>query len=247
MVRPQVLRAVPPPSSVPGVVFDRLVSDIVGGTYLRGARLPAERDLVRELGASRASVRDALRRLEGWGLIAIRHGSGAVVRPRTDWAFDVLPACLREAKTIDGADVSRLIQDALALRRSTVVGMLQLVSGRIAPGALAAARATVAEAWDARVDVERFASLDFRITQQVLEAAHMFPAIWLLNKVTPAYIEAVRAIGRAAAVPSDYVDAHHRVFDALEKGHGNRATSLMKQYMEEADRKRLAAFKRAKR
>ena len=46
---------------------------------------------------------------------------------------------------------------------------------------------------------------------------------------------------------SDYVAAHNRVFDALEKGDAKRATSLMQSYMEGADRKRLASLRKAKR
>lgn len=229
---------------VPDVVFEKLLGDIVGGTYLRGARLPPERELVEELGASRASVRDALRRLEDWRLISIRRGSGAVVRSRSEWAVEALPACLRCADAVDGTSASDLVRDALALRRSIVIGMVQLAAGRIAPGGLAAARAAVAEAWRRRRDVEKFAGLDLEVMQHVLEAARMFPAIWLLNKIAPIYVESVRAIGGRAAVPSTYVESHRRVFDVLEKGDGRRATSLMQQYMEEADGKRLAALRR---
>jgi DNA-binding FadR family transcriptional regulator len=243
MPRADSTKPKPAPATVPDAVFDRLLTDIVRGAFLRGARLPAERDLVRDLGASRASVRDALRRLEDWGLIAIRHGSGAVVRPRTEWALDALPACLREAGDGEGAPATRLIEDALSLRRMTVLGMMQLAAGRIAPNGLAAARATVEHAWRARNDVEKFTALDLLITQQVLEAAEMLPAMWLLNKITPAYIEAMRAIGSRAPVPPDYVEAHERVFDALEKGDSERATTLMKKYMESADRTRLAPLR----
>lgn len=244
MVRPNDSAAVAAPT-VPDAVFERLLADIAGGTYLRGARLPAERDLAERFGASRASVRDALRRLEEWQLITIRHGSGAVVRPRSEWAFEALPACLRSASATDAATAGELVRDALALRRATVVAMVELVAGRIGPGGLAAARAVVEEAWRRRRDVERFAALDLEVMQRVLEAADVLPALWLLNKIAPIYVESVRAIGGRATVPSGYVESHRRVFDALEKGDGRRATALMRTYMEEADAVRVSA--RAKR
>jgi DNA-binding FadR family transcriptional regulator len=244
MTQPNLARHPPLSSSVPDAVFEKLLADIVGGAYLRGARLPPERDIADGLGASRASVRNALRRLEDWHLIAIRRGSGAVVRPRTEWTFEALPACLRCANPVDGTSASDLIRGALALRRSIVIGMVQLAAGRIVPGGLTAARAAVAEAWRRRGDVEKFAALDLEVMQRVLEAARMFPAIWLLNKIAPIYVESVRAIGARAAAPSSYVESHRRVFDVLEKGDGRRATSLMQQYLEEADGKRLAALRR---
>jgi DNA-binding FadR family transcriptional regulator len=53
-----------------------LISD---GEYTPGARLPAERDLARQLGVSRPSVREALIALEVEGLLDVRVGSGIYV------------------------------------------------------------------------------------------------------------------------------------------------------------------------
>lgn len=53
------------------------------GRYLPGDRLPAERALAADLGVARATLREALRLLEGEGMLAIRRGAagGAVVLP----------------------------------------------------------------------------------------------------------------------------------------------------------------------
>jgi DNA-binding FadR family transcriptional regulator len=57
-------------------IFD----DLVAGRYEVGSRLPAERELCAEYGASRPAVREALIALEVQGYIDIRVGSGAYVR-----------------------------------------------------------------------------------------------------------------------------------------------------------------------
>jgi DNA-binding FadR family transcriptional regulator len=57
-------------------IFD----DLVAGRYAIGSRLPAERELCAEYGASRPAVREALIALEVQGYIDIRVGSGAYVR-----------------------------------------------------------------------------------------------------------------------------------------------------------------------
>ena len=53
------------------------------GEFPVGARLPAERDLARQLGVSRPSVREALIAMEVEGWVEIRTGSGIYVIDRT--------------------------------------------------------------------------------------------------------------------------------------------------------------------
>jgi GntR family transcriptional repressor for pyruvate dehydrogenase complex len=57
----------------------RLFDELVAGTYKLGDRLPAERELAIEYGASRPAVREALIALEVQGFIEVRVGSGAYV------------------------------------------------------------------------------------------------------------------------------------------------------------------------
>jgi len=61
-------------------IADQIGSLIRNGEYKPGARLPPERDLARELGVSRPSVREALIALEVEGLVEVRIGSGVYVR-----------------------------------------------------------------------------------------------------------------------------------------------------------------------
>jgi DNA-binding FadR family transcriptional regulator len=53
---------------------------IRSGEYAPGARLPPERDLAKQLGVSRPSVREALIALEVEGLVEVRIGSGIYVQ-----------------------------------------------------------------------------------------------------------------------------------------------------------------------
>lgn len=57
----------------------RLLEHLTAGTYAIGDRLPPERELAIEYGASRPAVREALIALEVQGFIEVRVGSGAYV------------------------------------------------------------------------------------------------------------------------------------------------------------------------
>ena len=62
-------------------IAEQLRALITGGEFPAGSRLPAERDLARQLGVSRPSVREALIALEVEGWVEVRTGSGIYVRP----------------------------------------------------------------------------------------------------------------------------------------------------------------------
>ena len=74
-------------------IADQLAALIDGGEYGPGARLPPERDLAKQLGVSRPSVREALIALEVEGYVEVRVGSGVYVVGRgTQPAAAKLPA-----------------------------------------------------------------------------------------------------------------------------------------------------------
>lgn len=61
-------------------IADQIRTLIKSGEFPPGARLPPERDLAKQLGVSRPSVREALIALEVEGLVEVRIGSGIYVR-----------------------------------------------------------------------------------------------------------------------------------------------------------------------
>ena len=60
-------------------IADQIAALIEKGEYGAGARLPPERDLAKQLGVSRPSVREALIALEVEGYVDVRVGSGVYV------------------------------------------------------------------------------------------------------------------------------------------------------------------------
>src|SRR5207249_3451443 len=60
-------------------IADQIRGLIRNGEFPAGSRLPPERDLARQLGVSRPSVREALIALEVEGMVEVRIGSGIYV------------------------------------------------------------------------------------------------------------------------------------------------------------------------
>src|SRR5258706_6114109 len=218
-------------------VFEKLLEDIVGGKYAAGARLPAERELSRQLGASRPTLREALRRLGEWNLVEPRRGSGVVIRPYRDWSIEVISAYIKFGKPAAGQPtIGRIILDLLAVRRAVVLEVIRLTSSRVPKGGTAGARAAMARAWSVR-DQPGYAREDFEVMRQIAEAARFTPGLWLLNSIADIWADAALAMRFVVRAPDDYVQVHTRFFDMLENGDTDGAVTLMTEYLERHDRR----------
>jgi GntR family transcriptional repressor for pyruvate dehydrogenase complex len=119
-------------------IAEQLLGQIASGAYQAGDRLPSEADLRRHLGVGRASLREALLRLAGMGVLDIRHGSGVYVVPR-----------------LAAAGLSRLDWSLMLESRQ----VLNLIEARqlleVQTAALAAARATADDLAAMRAGLDR--------------------------------------------------------------------------------------------
>jgi len=78
------------PASRAEGIAEALREQILSGKYGPGERLPSERELAMRIGANRSSVREALKKLEQLGMIAIRPGGGARVVPMEEAGLGAL-------------------------------------------------------------------------------------------------------------------------------------------------------------
>ena len=100
-------------------IADQITALIEKGEYAAGARLPPERDLARQLGVSRPSVREALIALEVEGHVDVRVGSGVYVRSPGAEQPEPLPA---DSGPFELIRARRLVEGecaALAARNAT--------------------------------------------------------------------------------------------------------------------------------
>jgi DNA-binding FadR family transcriptional regulator len=233
------------PSNAPSFngAFDRLLVAITSGRFAPGTHLPPERDLARELGASRPTLREALRRLAEWGMVAARRGSGVVVREIDAWSIDALPAYLRSGAAYEqrGAAVT-MIRDVLDMRRIVLLDIVRLVAPRMRPGALVHARAAVERAWAARGDAAAFVHEDFELVRSIAMAARFLPGVWMLNGLARMYFDLARTVTAVGVVPDDYLESYGVILDALERNDGDAASAALAAYFERHDQRLLAAL-----
>lgn len=95
----------PPPKYA--VIVNALQDRITTGTYVVGAMLPSEADLVREFGASRSTVVRALEFLRQQGWLEGQQGRGRVVLGRPVPGHSTTPA--RVMRLFDGEDTTTVV------------------------------------------------------------------------------------------------------------------------------------------
>lgn len=67
------------------IVADSIQEQIVSGQLGEDTKLPTETELAEQFEVSRATIREALARLDDRGLIWSRHGIGSIVQSRKHW------------------------------------------------------------------------------------------------------------------------------------------------------------------
>lgn len=102
-------------------IADQIADLIEKGEYGMGQRLPPERDLARQLGVSRPSVREALIALEVGGYVEVRVGSGVYVKSAHPAAAqpDPLPEDSGPFELIKARSLIEAECAALAARQAT--------------------------------------------------------------------------------------------------------------------------------
>ena len=233
---PAPARNVPQPTAADSV-FESILTEIVRGTYPPGTRLPPERELSQKLGASRPTLREAMRKMTAWQVVEPRRGSGVTVRDRREWSIEVLPAYMRYA---DNAPVIELLEDMLAVRRSLLRSVLSRASRRVGRAGLDIARGNLARAWDARDSGVEFVQLDLSFMRSVVEAAQLLPAMWLLNRLSTVYVDLAGLVAHAIAPPDDYFDAFTDILNAIEAGDRKKVERRFDSYIQAHDDRVLA-------
>jgi GntR family transcriptional repressor for pyruvate dehydrogenase complex len=98
---------------------------IMDGTIAPGSKLPTEREMAENFNVNRATVREALRKLENLDLVEIRHGDGLYVKNYLESGnLDLIKA----AFNMDGRD--EIIINILEARRYVVPQMASLAAQR---------------------------------------------------------------------------------------------------------------------
>ncbi|MDJ0785614.1 MAG: FadR/GntR family transcriptional regulator [Myxococcota bacterium] len=217
------LRPLEAPRRADGV-FEQLRAHILAGDYAPGERLPNERDLAEQLAVNRASVREAVKRLEFLELVEVRHGLGTFVRELGDSAaLQVIESLLREPRRI----TRDLLAQLLVFRRNITLEVVALAAEHRTEEQLARGRALLERERAQARDPGESLAIDVELNRLLGEATHNL----LYQLVTNLFSRLIRRLGPIYYNESrDHrrsLETHRELLTALEAGDPEAAREIV--------------------
>jgi len=161
-------------------IADQLRGRIASGDWPVGARIPSEHELTAALGASRNTVREAVRGLVHAGLLQPRPGDGTYVLATSE-----LEVAFRRRARAERATHVLEVREALEIHAARLAAVR-------ADDAVVAALGARLDERDAQDDVDSFREVDLRFHLEVVAAAR-----------NPLLLELYEGLDRRSTYPDD--------------------------------------------
>jgi len=205
---------------------------IMNGTITPGSKLPPEREMAETFSVNRATVREALRKLENLDLVEIRHGDGLYVKNYLESGnFDLIKAALNLDKG------KEIILNILEARSYVVPEMAYLAAQRRTAADLALLKKVIFK------DDLSMLEKDIKVHQLIARATHNLLSIIGLNFFNQIfrdygylYFDNKKNVERSRVF-------HKEIYEAIKKKQAGAARRIMQEvllYAEEAIKQSLA-------
>ena len=222
-------------------VFEQLRARILGGELASGVQLPNERELAAALGVNRASVREAVKRLEFLELVEVVHGQGTFVRPlAASSSLQLVESLLRDPRTV----TTGLMRQILEFRRDVTLRVVELAAARRTEAQIDRARTLLALEQAESADPARALELDLELNQLLGEASGnlMYQLVSnlftkLVARLGPLYYNERRDWRRS-------LETHEEMFAAVERGDAAAARTVIARMLDYSDGAILAEVER---
>jgi GntR family transcriptional repressor for pyruvate dehydrogenase complex len=209
-------------------IAEQLRSLILNGQYPPGSKLPPERELSKRLRVNRASLREALKKLEHLGLVRIRQGDGTRVQNFMETGGIEL---VQHLLPLAGGK-PELIRDLLEFRRIMGREIARLAAARAHTDKEGIAKLkALADRADAATNAGELFDIDFELYVAVAAMCGNQVMLLLINTVRDGVRNFMPLLANLAG-PGDAVRKHHRdLIAALERGDVAGAGRVADEYL----------------
>ena len=199
-------------------VYASLKNEIIKGTWKPGEKIPSETQLSKEMGVSRSSVRQAIRRLSDYGMIETRNGAGSFVRENSSVFYmrEVVPASYVKTE-----DIAEILEFCLTFENDVAA----LAAQRITPEEIQELR-RIQEQIEKGIDM---AENDLRFHVKIAEITHNSIIIKVYSVLSGLLKAAMEEMYRILGVEGG-VCYHNALITALEQHDSETARKVMEEH-----------------
>ena len=209
-------------------IVEQLRSLILTGQYQVGSKLPPERELAKKLGVNRASLREALKKLEHLGLVRIRQGDGTRVQNFMETAGIEL---VRHLVPLGDSVDPHLTRDIFEFRRFVGREVARLAAARATDDEIANLRSITRRAAEVDLPSTQVFEYDFEFYLAMTAASKNRVMVLLLNTVRDAVSSYLPLLAHLT-VSTDAVLSHHRaLLAAIENRDQDEALRVADDYL----------------
>jgi GntR family transcriptional repressor for pyruvate dehydrogenase complex len=241
-----------PVTTAASSVADALVEMILGHLS-PGASLPSEAELANQFAVSRLTIREAVKMLEGRGLLELARGRRAVVREPDGSAFNDFVVSLIHNDPKGLFDLVELrisletMSARLAAKRASRAGLQALESAMQGMRESAVDyNAAIAAGTDAEPADRRFHDFDLQFHEALATASGNRVVAFLFEAMSASLRESFSMSRRGqtmrGSTREDTVIAHQAVLDAVRAGKERAAGEAMRQHLTDTERDIRAHF-----
>ncbi len=211
-------------------VADSIREAILGGELEPGDALPSERNLAEKFKVNRSSIREALTKLEAWGLLEIHHGGVTRIRDfLTTAGLQMLPFMIAPG----GIPHPKRLMDLLELR----TGLLEWTALKAVqkhPGETRNLERILERLNSDKADSFQLEKADFDFFEELVRLTDNTMLKMLTHSIRQVY-EKQRALFGHFYDPSRFDTKHHReMIQAHKRGDDETAALAMRRYAETA-------------
>jgi len=206
-------------------IAKNLRGELYNGQYKPMDRLPPERELAQQYGASRGTIRKALNLLQDEKLIAIKKSSGVYITTQIDEQEQSIfkharPLELMDTRFAFEPHICRLL--VLNARNKDIAIMIELVEA-------------MEHTFD---DASKFADLDARFHSQLVSSTGNALLKWIAMQISLVRKNQewsrMRSLTLNAKIIAEYNSQHRKIVTAIQQRDPESAADAMKEHLETA-------------
>jgi GntR family transcriptional regulator, transcriptional repressor for pyruvate dehydrogenase complex len=210
-----------------GQILTIIQNRIIEGELAPGTELPSEKELSKELGVSRFSLREALRVAEAQGLIKITQGKRPVVAtPSASAATFMMRIALQRSP--------ENLFDLVTARSGLECKIVRVAASKISEQELNALEENTKLMEIPGRDLDYYVSKDAEFHEIILRSTKSMVFEIMLSSVTQLLLKSRKAT-LASGGPERANESHRRIYEALAAGDADLAEKEMARHMKYAE------------